>query len=148
MMMHSVERGLRCLAAVLAVGLLAGCLNSDNEDAVTEAVLTGTWTLSQATVNGVTLGTGAFGTATLTLNADGTLEVTGALTGNPSSTYTGTYTTSGNTISFTVPAVPATAGITMPLTATYEFDADSLELQLSAPLTISGTTVSAVFLVR
>lgn len=144
---------LRCVAALAAVAAFAGCGGSDSSDnngggGSTAPVLTGTWTLNQGTVNSITLPTTTYGTATLTLNADGTAQVNATPTGGTSQTYNGTYTTSGNTIAFTVPGVPASAGVTMPVTATYTFDADSLELQLTAPITVAGFSVSAVFLVR
>jgi hypothetical protein len=141
------------LFGVALAAMLVGCGSDDSSDAngnggLSQPVLTGTWTLSQGTVNGTTLPTSLYGTAQLTLNADGTMQVVATPTGGSQVSYAGTYTTSGNTISFTVPGVPPTANVTMPVTATYTFDADSLEIQFDAPITVSGFAISAVFLTR
>lgn len=141
----------RMSAVAVLASILVGCSKNDSgigDNGAGGDGLTGTWTVNQAIINNATTPTALLGTATLTINADGTLTVVATPIGSDPVTYTGTYTTSGNIISVTVPAVPASAGVAMPVTATYSVDSDSLEITLTQPITVSTYTVSAVFLVR
>lgn len=134
-------------SAAVAVLVLAGCDLTDSDEA---GALAGTWTLSQVTLNGNTVPVVALGSGTLTLNADGTFVASGRRAGGDTRSYSGTYTTNGNTIAFSVPqsVVPADVGVILPVTASVEFDADSLDVQLTRPVSARGFTVSAVFFTR
>lgn len=135
------------VSVVLAILALVGCDLADSDEA---GELTGTWTISQVTLNGSTVPVVALGSGTLTLNTDGTFVASGHRAGGDTRSYSGTYTTNGNTIAFSVPGavVPAGVDVILPVTAAVEFDADSLDIQLSRPVSARGYTVSAVFFTR
>jgi hypothetical protein len=136
------------LSGILLVAvLLAGC-DSDSGDR-SDAVLTGRWSVSQATIKDVTTPTASLGTVDLILNDDGTFQVDGTLMGGDPLSCSGTYTTDGgNRIAFTVHDESASSAVTLPVTATFEFDSDTLDIRTDTAMTVLETAVSAVFLVR
>jgi len=104
-------------------------------------VLTGTWEVSQITIDGSTTPVSGFQTAgTLTLNEDGTfvLQSTGLLTAR----YSGTYTVADGRFTMHVNETGNT------ITGSYELGPDLLELTLDAPVAVMTASIQAAVFVR
>jgi hypothetical protein len=136
-------------SAALAAIAFVGCdLGDTTDDEGGE--LTGTWRVSQATINGNTMPVGTLGSGNLTLNANGTFVASGSRLGGSTRSRSGSYSTNGNEIAFSMAGVdiPAEVNATLPVRGAYSFDSDSLEITLNNPISARGFTLTRVFFTR